>query len=136
MSFNLELFGAEQFSTMHYNELNVLLHKFSLNIDACNIGKLIAHLWELFYSSALNTSMTLLLETGVALGDLCGSLPALGSLMINSIQQWGEVTIFYSPCSVFHHETLQAVYVCVIFAFPLSFLHLSPRHNGFCTLTG
>lgn len=95
MSFNLELFGAEQFSTMYYNELNVLLHKFFSNIDAYNIGRLIAHFRELFYSSALKCSrQTLSHGTGVGLDDLRGSLPALGSLLINSIQQWGLVTIF------------------------------------------
>lgn len=87
MSFNLELFGAEEFSAVHHNEQNVLLHKFFLNIDACNIGRLIVHFWELFYSSALSTSkMTLSPGKGVGLGNPYGSLLALGSLMINSLQ--------------------------------------------------
>lgn len=69
MSFNLELFGAEQFSTVHYNEQNVLLHMFSFNIDACNFGGLIKHFWELFYS-ALNASRTTLSHgTGLGLDD-------------------------------------------------------------------
>lgn len=46
MSFNLELFGAEQASAAYYNEQKILLYNSFLKVDVYNICSLITHFWK------------------------------------------------------------------------------------------